>query len=146
MAACRAWRSRSIVQASAITARTSRASVRSSFVTGATFSVRKTRFARRSSGSFVCAAERGEYRGAVAGFDIVALVASAGGLKALTEVLHALPAGFPARKLYLANAPDPDALQSEPPTSPQPSLAVPSASHGAAPAREAKGQGRVSGY
>jgi two-component system, chemotaxis family, protein-glutamate methylesterase/glutaminase len=30
------------------------------------------------------------------GFDIVALAASAGGLKALTEVLAALPAGFPA--------------------------------------------------
>ena len=30
------------------------------------------------------------------GFEIVALAASAGGLKALTEVLAALPAGFPA--------------------------------------------------
>jgi two-component system chemotaxis response regulator CheB len=33
---------------------------------------------------------------AVAGFDIVALAASAGGLKAITQVLAALPADFPA--------------------------------------------------
>jgi two-component system chemotaxis response regulator CheB len=32
----------------------------------------------------------------VAGFDIVAFAASAGGLNALTQVLSALPAGFPA--------------------------------------------------
>jgi two-component system chemotaxis response regulator CheB len=42
-----------------------------------------------------------EYPVAMPGFEIVALAASAGGLKAITEVLGALPADFPAALLVV---------------------------------------------